>query len=85
MGQRRTEVAEHARTVRRGIGRRPTPPGPRKPAPAPPEKAAAAAGPAVLATLAWINAIDAQLDVLTELFGPPPVAPEPDSATSAAR
>jgi hypothetical protein len=35
----------------------------------------AAADPAVLAALAALASIDAQLDVLTELFGPPPVAP----------
>ncbi|MBI0383405.1 FUSC family protein, partial [Streptomyces albiflaviniger] len=69
---RRGEVAAHTLAVRRAIGRRPAPPG--APAAAPPAKTRPT-GPQ--AAVAWeaLAAIDTQLDVLTEVFGRPPIPP----------
>lgn len=74
VGRRRTEVAAHSLAVRRIIGRRPAPPGSPGPTPPPPVRPTAPAAQDALATLAGI---DTQLDVLTGLFGPPPVNSEP--------
>ncbi|MFF7329098.1 FUSC family protein [Streptomyces sp. NPDC008150] len=69
----RSDVATHALAVRRAIGRRPAP----EPAPEqPPLTPAEGPHPAETVTVrAALDAIDAQLDVLTELFGTPPNAP----------
>ncbi|MFS7871830.1 FUSC family protein [Streptomyces asiaticus] len=79
---RRGEVAAHTLAVRRAIGRRPAPPG--APAAAPPAKTRPT-GPQ--AAVAWeaLAAIDAQLDVLTEVFGRPPIPPASHPAAATAR
>ncbi|MBP8532421.1 hypothetical protein [Streptomyces sp. MK37H] len=79
---RRGEVAAHTLAVRRAIGRRPAPPG--APAPAPPAKARPT-GPEAAVTSGALAAIDAQLDVLTEVFGRPPIPPASHPAAATAR
>lgn len=78
---RRGEVAAHTLAVRRAIGRRPAPPG--APAAAPPAKTRPT-GPQATVALGALAAIDTQLDVLTEVFGRPPIPPvsHPAAATS---
>ncbi|MEY2244901.1 FUSC family protein [Streptomyces sp. BF23-18] len=80
VARRRAQVAAHALTVRRAIGRRPAPPTaaeaashelPRPPGTAPLARSAAAALTALTALTA-LEVIDSQLDILSALFGPPP-------------
>ncbi|WP_037946482.1 FUSC family protein [Streptomyces sp. PRh5] len=79
---RRGEVAAHTLAVRRAIGRRPAPPG--APAAAPPAKTRPT-GPQATAAWAALAAVDAQLDVLTEVFGRPPIPPASHPAAAPAR
>ncbi|MGW3917783.1 hypothetical protein ACWEBX_41020, partial [Streptomyces sp. NPDC005070] len=74
--RRRAQIATHALTVRRAIGRRPAPP----PTPeGPPQDQLTPPGPttppdrSVPTALTALEAIDTQLTVLSALFGPPPV------------
>ncbi|MFF3446365.1 FUSC family protein [Streptomyces sp. NPDC002667] len=82
----RARIAAHALTVRRSIGRRPTPPDPTEPTsldrfrtPEPPTPANRFVPPA----LAALDTIDTQLDLIGALFGPPPVH-TPETPTTAA-
>ncbi|MFE4698217.1 FUSC family protein [Streptomyces sp. NPDC056738] len=84
--RRRAGIAAHALTVRRAIGRRPTPPSTPE---APPRERLAPSGPrspadrSVPTALTALEAIDTQLAVLSSLFGPPPVlAPETPAAAA---
>ncbi|MFI0960530.1 FUSC family protein [Streptomyces sp. NPDC021080] len=82
----RARVAAHALGVRRAIGRRPAPPAPAEAASQERFRAPGAVVPAgrfAPAALAALDAIDSQLDVLSTLFGPPPVY-APDAAAAAA-
>ncbi|MFE2187260.1 FUSC family protein [Streptomyces sp. NPDC059455] len=79
---RRDEVAAHTLAVRRAIGRRPAPPD--TPASAPPTKAHPT-GPEAAVALAALATIGTQLDVLTEVFGPPPIPPASHPAAATAR
>ncbi|MFD5639070.1 FUSC family protein [Streptomyces sp. NPDC127077] len=84
--RRRAQIAAHALTVRRAIGRRPTPPtapeGPPQdhltpPGPTPPPDRS------VPTALTALEAIDTQLAVLGALFGPPPLlTPEAPAAAT---
>ncbi|MFD6553375.1 hypothetical protein, partial [Streptomyces sp. NPDC058398] len=85
VARRRAQVAAHALTVRRAIGRRPAPPTaadaasqelPRAPGTTTPPARSAA-------VLTALEVIDSQLDVLSALFGPPPTLTS-DAPTAAA-
>ncbi|MFF8532443.1 FUSC family protein [Streptomyces sp. NPDC015532] len=86
VARRRAQVAAHALTVRRAIGRRPPPPTAADAAfqelPRPPGTTSPPARSAV-AVLTALEVIDSQLDVLSVLFGPPPTLTS-DAPTAAA-
>ncbi|MFF4535215.1 FUSC family protein [Streptomyces aureus] len=80
----RARVAAHALSVRRAIGRRPAPPAPAETAPQEGFRPPVAVAPTdrfVPAALVALDVIDGQLDVLSTLFGPPPVL-SPDTTTA---
>ncbi|MEU0430264.1 FUSC family protein [Streptomyces sp. NPDC006290] len=81
--QRRTQVAAHALTVRRAIGRRPTPPPATGAAPSEQVRTPGTAAPPIGSALAALDAIDTQLGALGELFGLS-AAPTAGTTTAAA-
>lgn len=87
VAQRRARVAAHALAVRRAIGRRPAPPAAAEAAPQELSRAPGATAPvdaSVPAALTALETIDAQLDVLSALFGPPPVLTSDATTTASA-
>lgn len=82
LGRRREEVAAHALALRRAIGRSPAPQG----APGPtPLAFATGVRPEAAVAVRTLAAIDAQLGVLTRVFGLPPIAPASDPAAPTPR
>ncbi|MFJ6836957.1 FUSC family protein [Streptomyces sp. NPDC091209] len=85
--RRRTQVAAHALSVRRAIGRRPDPPAAVETAPSEQSPTAGAAAPvsrSAPAALIALDAIDAQLDLLSTLFGSPSTVPPSETTAAAA-